>query len=595
MSFTQFRGRLIGGMVLLFLSLAAIVAWRVYDAATERDEAARVQVQTFVKAIEAHVHHTVKYVDLSVQGLSNALKLLPPEQLQSGDTIRRLIANQSGTVSSDFWLVAIDSRGMGIAASAQDIPVQGVSYADRDFFQVHTAAGADVGLFVGQPLEGKVTKRRFFTLSRRVEDRNGRFFGIVTAPIDARVFASFFSDSRFNENVSISLIHRNGKVIARSPDFEKSFGEDISASNLFRHLKDAPSGTYEGASIFDGEKRRIAYSTVQDLPLVVTVGISTDALDKAYRKDQLVAAAGLALIAAILFSSGYAVLAAHASMARSETRYRQLYTSIRDGIGITDMDGRIVDCNDEFVRLLGYSREELLGMSFTKVTPEKWHAPENRILADQVMTRGFSDEYEKEYIRKNGETISVSLKTWVIRNEVGTPVMMGAIVRDITGRKQAEEVVREKEAYLRLIYDTSSVAIFDVNTAGIITHANRRMVEMFACPMETLIGSEYVDHLHPSERDVGRKKMLALLASDIPSVDLDRHYWRDDGTEFWGHLTGRRMLDAAGRATGLIGIIADITDRVHAEQEIRELNATLEQRVQERTQALEQSVKDLET
>jgi PAS domain S-box-containing protein len=158
---------------------------------------------------------------------------------------------------------------------------------------------------------------------------------------------------------------------------------------------------------------------------------------------------------------------------------------------------------------------------------------------------------------------------------------------DITERKQAEQTLRERATQLQLIYDTANVSIFNVDTQGVITHANQRMAEMFACPMGRLIGSEYVAHIHPAERETGRQKMLALLASDIPMVSLERHYMRDDGTTFWGHLTGRQMFDADGKAVGLVGVIADVTERKRAEDALRELNETLEQKVAQRTRELE--------
>ena len=159
----------------------------------------------------------------------------------------------------------------------------------------------------------------------------------------------------------------------------------------------------------------------------------------------------------------------------------------------------------------------------------------------------------------------------------GTPLPGGGFVTiytDMTERKRAEQAQQESAAQLRLVYDTASVAIFDVNMQGVITHANQRMAEMFACSMETLIGSEYVAHIHPSEREIGRQKMLDLMASKIHSVDLERQYWRDDGSEFLGHLTGRQIMDAEGRPIGLVGVIMDVTERRQLE-EVQLLAATV--------------------
>ena len=129
------------------------------------------------------------------------------------------------------------------------------------------------------------------------------------------------------------------------------------------------------------------------------------------------------------------------------------------------------------------------------------------------------------------------------------------------------------KALLQAIYDSSSVAIFLVNLEGRVVHANQRMAEMFRCTMEELIGSEYVSLIHPSEREIGHQKMLALLGRGLSNVNLERRYLRRDGSQFWGHLTGTALRDAQGQTTGLVGNIADIDQRKQTE---RELHATQE-------------------
>jgi diguanylate cyclase (GGDEF)-like protein/PAS domain S-box-containing protein len=126
----------------------------------------------------------------------------------------------------------------------------------------------------------------------------------------------------------------------------------------------------------------------------------------------------------------------------------------------------------------------------------------------------------------------------------------------------------QREALLKQIFDTSSVAIFLVGKDGRIMLANRRMAEMFGWPQATLDGMAYADLVHPSEREVAHQKMLALLDSQIQSVDLERRYWRVDQSEFWGHLTGQRFVDANGEDRGLVGVIADISQRRQAEIEL---------------------------
>lgn len=153
------------------------------------------------------------------------------------------------------------------------------------------------------------------------------------------------------------------------------------------------------------------------------------------------------------------------------------------------------------------------------------------------------------------------------------PVGVIAIATDITERMRAEqdlatasEELAGREALLKQIMDTSSVAIYLVDMQGRITHANRRMAEMFALPQASLIGKEYVELVHPAERAVARQNMSALLANRLASIDLERCYQRGDQSVFWGHLTGQHFLPSSGEGLGLVGVIADVTESRRAHQ-----------------------------
>ena len=144
------------------------------------------------------------------------------------------------------------------------------------------------------------------------------------------------------------------------------------------------------------------------------------------------------------------------------------------------------------------------------------------------------------------------------------------LYHEVGALKRAEEEIAENRALQQQIMDTASVSIGIVDKTGRITHANRRMEEMFGYEMEDLINSEYDELLHPLERQAGRQNMLDLLAGRIPVVDVERHYMRKNGTEFWGHLSCRRFYDAHGIELGLVGVIMDITELKRMEGELHE-------------------------
>ncbi len=163
-----------------------------------------------------------------------------------------------------------------------------------------------------------------------------------------------------------------------------------------------------------------------------------------------------------------------------------------------------------------------------------------------------------------GGALSLSLALLAL-TLIRTHLRVAEALRQIA---RAHRELSESQQRLQLIFDTSDVAIFLTDTEGRITQANERMAEMFRCPLGLLIGSEYVNRVHPAEREAGQRAMCDLLSNRSREVKLERRYRRDDGSEFWGHLGGRLVQDADGRPLGLVGVIADITQRKEAEDKI---------------------------
>ncbi|HEX2964401.1 MAG TPA: MASE3 domain-containing protein [Syntrophorhabdaceae bacterium] len=139
-----------------------------------------------------------------------------------------------------------------------------------------------------------------------------------------------------------------------------------------------------------------------------------------------------------------------AALQQSEKRYRVLHETLRDPFVQVSMDGRIVDFNDRYCEMLGYTPEELRNLTYQQLTPDRWHTFEERIVREQIILRGYSDVYEKEYRRKDGTIIPVELRTVLSRDDDGMPVSMWGIVRDITERKRSEEILRKSHDDLEI-------------------------------------------------------------------------------------------------------------------------------------------------
>ncbi|MFC5302760.1 EAL and GGDEF domain-containing protein [Azospira restricta] len=260
--------------------------------------------------------------------------------------------------------------------------------------------------------------------------------------------------------------------------------------------------------------------------------------------------------------------AAEAAMGEAEARFRELFEQAPLGIWLTDRDGRIVECNAQFADYAGAPREQIVGFRMLDEAQDPALAePLRRAL------RGEASSIETAYRSTTGDRGGIYRFHFQPHYSGGELCGVLAFAEDIGEARRVGNALRDREALLSKIFDTASVAIFLVDPRGIITHANQCMAEMFDCPLSELVGREYVACVHPDERETARARMLGLLASKVQAVDLERRYWRADGNEFWGRLTGRRFQDAEGHELGLVGVIADISEgklarqRIEAEQQ----------------------------
>jgi PAS domain S-box-containing protein len=146
-----------------------------------------------------------------------------------------------------------------------------------------------------------------------------------------------------------------------------------------------------------------------------------------------------------------ALMKSAAARKKSEERYRRLYESIRDAFVGVDLDGRFREWNPAFQALVGFSDEELRSLRYQDLTPEKWRSEESGIIEEQVLKRGFSNVYEKEYQRKDGTVFPVELRAYLLRDDAGEPEGMWAIVRDISERRQAEHALKLVNQKLQLM------------------------------------------------------------------------------------------------------------------------------------------------
>jgi signal transduction histidine kinase len=308
--YLRFRRRLLFIVSALIGLLLLILYWTIHSTIQKDREAARMQTQTFVRAIETHVAHTIDTVDLSLTSFSNAVKSFSPHEA-AGDPLIDQLLHRSRDIDRYFSLLFIDARGNGVVAS-NEMDVRQRSYADQDYFKVHTAA--DTGLFISEPRIDPFTKRPVFVISRRVENYAGQFLGVIAAPFNARSFGHMFANARYNDDISIALTHQHGKIIAREPSFEEAFAADVSTGGHVANSHTVPVGTIEAISRVDGQPKIYSYRRIEGFPLIVSVGISNPLITDAAAQVLVIGGIGTLLIILVIAASAHFVLISFANL-----------------------------------------------------------------------------------------------------------------------------------------------------------------------------------------------------------------------------------------------------------------------------------------
>ncbi|HUU19438.1 MAG TPA: PAS domain S-box protein [Sedimentisphaerales bacterium] len=262
---------------------------------------------------------------------------------------------------------------------------------------------------------------------------------------------------------------------------------------------------------------------------------------------------------------------AQEELRKGEEIYRALFVTNPDGIIVRDMEGKLLDANKAFADMLGYTIEELRGKTYKQITPRKWHKIEADIIKNQILAKGFSEAYEKEYIRKDGSIFPVAVRVNTTKDRQDKPVIAWSFVRDITELKEAEEQLIKTQERVEYILATSPATTYtsEIGSNWAATFISENVRNQFAYEPNQFVEDPnfWVEHIHPDDR----QRIIAGL-SRIFEDNFNIHEYRflhKDGSYRWVHDESRLIRDEQGKPLECIGYWTDITERKKAEEEIK--------------------------
>ncbi len=271
-------------------------------------------------------------------------------------------------------------------------------------------------------------------------------------------------------------------------------------------------------------------------------------------------------------------VAQHARLRDRELRFRRLFESGVAGVTISDFDGNFKEANDGFLKMLGYTRPEMLEgrLNWEVITPPDWLVPDTEARA-QLQATGFLPLREREYLHKDGRHIAAL---------VGSAALEGkneciSYITDISERKRAEEALRASEAHYRALFEQSPFPkfLFDGDTLRLL-EANEAAMQSYGYSRDEFLEMSLDDIQPPGSvpplfaaasaggRAASADGRAASADGRAASADGTGKHTKKDGAVIDVEVTLHRF-ELGGKPRG-IAVALDVTERKRLEEQIRQ-------------------------
>ncbi len=257
-------------------------------------------------------------------------------------------------------------------------------------------------------------------------------------------------------------------------------------------------------------------------------------------------------------------------LTESEQRYRTLYENAKIGLYRTTPDGKILLANKTLIRMLGYqSFEELTLKDLNKDGFSSSY--KRKIFIDRIEKEGEVNDFESEWVCKDGTAIFVRESAQAIRDSDGKIIYYDGIVENITERKSAEEALKKSKEKLKELFEDAPVGYHEIDELGNISAVNNTELKLLGYSLKEMIG--YPVWNFSENVEASRERVIEKLAGILPpNKNLEQFFIRKDGTAFPALVDDVIFRNDKGIITGIRTTILDITQRKKIEHELKELS-----------------------
>jgi len=257
----------------------------------------------------------------------------------------------------------------------------------------------------------------------------------------------------------------------------------------------------------------------------------------------------------------------------SEARYRAVIENISEPYAEHDLAGRITYFNDAYLKEMGYSREELQGLSYRNYIERKNLDAAYRIYNEVYKTGIPAISSEMESVNKAGKKNQYELTVSLIRDTQGKPVGFRTLFHNITERRNAEDAIRSIQERLELVLAGAELGLYDINSKTGVSYVDDRYLDMLGYQREDFLAfniETWMKIIHPDDLNNIKEKVREIMSGNRQLVEMEYRLRHKSGDWLWVLGRGRVVgWDEAGKPLRFTGTQLNITDRKRAQEALR--------------------------
>jgi PAS domain S-box-containing protein len=265
----------------------------------------------------------------------------------------------------------------------------------------------------------------------------------------------------------------------------------------------------------------------------------------------------------------------------SEARLGAIFAQASVGLSEVEPGGRFLQVNDELCRILGRSREDMLGRTVTDVTYPDDIAPSLTAVA-RVVETGEPASFDKRYVRSDGTVVWANSNITRLSGTDGRPGNLIVVTIDLTARRQAEAALRESEARFQAITNSIDQMVWSARPDGFHDFFNQRWYDYTGVPEDSAEDDPWNGVLHPDDREGASGLWRHCLTTGEP-YRIEYRLRHRSGQYRWVLGRAQPVRNEQGRITRWFGTCTDIQEIVEAREVLTRSREELEREIAERT------------